>query len=95
MVSIPIPKRLSRNAVIQSFPRVRESNWRNLYNYEKSNGLYELRVDGPDRQTYYNVEKLVEWLMERSLYRRSDFNEPGELFFNSSSMHVTRHILAG
>lgn len=81
MTEAPRPKRLNRSAVKRSFPRVREATWENLFDYEKSNGLVECRVQGPDKHAYYDVERLMLWLQERDLYRRSDFYEPGEWFY--------------
>lgn len=94
MQTVPIPTKLNRNGIKQAFPRVSESKWRNLFDNEKNNGLYELRVEGPDKYAYYDVEQLMVWLMERSLYRRFDFREPGELLSDPTYHHVQRHVMA-
>ena len=90
-----LPSSLNRKAVKQAFPRVSEAKWDNLFDYEKHNGLYAIRVQGPDKYPYYDVEKLMAWLIQRSLYRRSDFQEPGELFYEGPRYAVKRHALAG
>ena len=95
MVKAPIPKRLNRGAIKRAFPQVSEATWDNLFDNEKNNGLHELRVRGPDSFVYYEVEAVMEWLMERNLYRRADFMEPGELLYERSSLTIRRHLLAG
>ena len=94
MVKAPIPERLNRNGIKQSFPRVPEATWCSFFKNEKNNGLCELRVIGPDKYAFYDVQELMSWLMERNLYRRSDFNQPGELLYDSPLPHVTTHLLA-
>ena len=95
MTKAPIPHRLNRAGIKRAFPKVGESTWDNLFDNEKNNGLYRLRVPGPDKYAYYNVENVTIWLMERNLYRRSEFSEPGELFYDRPSLPVRTHLLAG
>ena len=59
MVKVPIPKRLNRNGIKQEFPRVSYSSWRNYFDREKDNGLFEIRVIGPNNNAYYDLEKLM------------------------------------
>ena len=92
MVRAPIPKRLNRNGIKHSFPRVSLSSWRYYFDHEKENGLFELRVIGPNKNAYYDVEKVMSWLMERNLYLRFDFNQPGELLCDTPILNVTRHV---
>lgn len=96
MTRAPVPKRLNRGGLKRSFPKVSEATWDNLFDNEKANGLHDLRVQGPDKFAYYSVEGVMEWLMERNLYRRSDFYGPGELLYERSTMPAVRtHLLAG
>lgn len=90
-----IPPSLNRKAVKQSFPRVREATWENLFDYEKNNGLSECRTPGPDKYAHYDVEKLMTWLVQRGLYRRSDFYSHGEILFERSAPTIRTHVLAG
>ena len=93
MVKAPIPKRLNRNGIKQAFPRVSCSAWRNYFDREKDNGLFELRVIGPNKNAYYDVEKLMSWLVERNLYCRTDFKQPGELLFDSPVLSIRTHLI--
>lgn len=90
-----LPVSLNRKAVKQAFPRVRESTWDNLFDYEKNNGLYACRVEGPDKYAYYDVEKLMAWLVQRNLYRTSDFYQLGEILFSRPLPTMRTHVLAG
>lgn len=90
-----IPDKLNRGAVKRTFLKVRESTWENMFDNEKHNGLHDCRVPGPDKYAYYDVQKLMLWLMTRDLYRRSDFYEPGEILFTQYSPSIRRHVLAG
>lgn len=91
-----MPSSLNRKAVKQAFPKVSEATWDNLFDYEKSNGLYVLRVQGPDKYPYYDLERIMQWLVQRGLYRRTDFYEYGEIYYTpKQTMVVRRHVLAG
>jgi hypothetical protein len=90
-----LPDRLNRRAVKQAFPRVSESTWDNLFDYEKHNGLHALRVQGPDKYAYYDTEQLMVWLVQRSLYRKGDFYQPGEALYDRPMPMVRTHLLAG
>lgn len=89
-MDIPFPKRLNRSGIKQAFPRVREATWDNMFDNDKANGLYKCRVPGPDKGVYYDVEQIMLWLMERNRYRRSDFTQPGELFYEGPLLRVSR-----
>ena len=90
-----LPSSLNRKAVKQAFPRVREATWDNLFDYEKNNGLADCRVQGPDKYAYYDIDKLMLWLMQRGLYRKSDFYAYGEILFTAYAPNVRTHVLAG
>lgn len=90
-----LPTILNRRAVKAAFPRVREATWDNLFDNEKNNGLHACRVTGPDKYAHYDVQKLMQWLMTRALYRRTDFYEPGELLYTRPLPTIRTHVLAG
>lgn len=90
-----LPPSLNRKAIRKSFPRVREATWDCLFDYEKHNGLYKLRVQGPDKFPYYDTEALMQWLVQRGLYRRIDFYGYGEVLFEPGMATVRTHVLAG
>lgn len=90
-----LPPSLNRKAIRQAFPRVREAMWDNLFDYEKHNGLYEIRVAGPDKFPYYATEDLMAWLVQRGLYRVSDFKQIGELLYEGPGYSVRTHAIAG
>ena len=91
-----LPSSLNRKAVKQAFPRVTEATWDNLFDYEKCNGLYLIRVQGPDRYPYYDLDRLMQWLIQRALYRKRDFYEYGEILYEPRpAMQVRTHVLAG
>lgn len=90
-----LPTSLNRKAIKQSFPHVRESTWDNLFDNEKNNGLYALRVKGPDKYPYYDTQELMVWLVQRGLYRVGDFSAPGELLYEGPRFSVRTHALAG
>ena len=89
------PQTLNRRGLKQHFPRVREATWDNLFDYEKHNGLYACRVQGPDKHAHYDVEKVMEWLRNRSLYRTKDFYDVGEILYSRPQLQVRTHALAG
>ena len=91
-----LPNSLNRKAIKQTFLRVSEAKWDNLFDYEQHNGLYAIRVQGPDKFLYYDLEKLMQWLVQRGLYRRTDFYEYGEIYFEPKQvLQVRRHLIAG
>lgn len=93
---LTLPSSLSRKAIRQDFPKVSEGSWDSFFTHEKVNGLYALRVQGPSKYPYYDLDLLMQWLVQRGLYRRSDFYEYGEILFQPHQMpQIRRHVLAG
>lgn len=90
-----LPPSLNRKAVKQAFPQVREATWDSLFDYEKNNGLHACRVEGPDKYAYYDVEKLMAWLVQRGLYRIRDFEQAGEILYSRPLPQIRTHVLAG
>lgn len=91
-----LPTTLNRKAIRQAFPKIREATWDNLFDYEKNNGLHACRVEGPDKFAHYDLMRLMGWLVQRGLYRRSDFYEYGEIMFEGHrQLQVRTHVLAG
>ena len=90
-----LPLTLNRKGVKLAFPKVRESTWDNLFDYEKNNGLHACRVEGPDKFVHYDVQRLMDWLEARALYRRSDFYALGEILYERPVLTIRTHVLAG
>ena len=90
-----LPRTLNRKAIKRAFPRVREVTWESMFDYEKHNGLATCRAQGPDKHAHYDVDKLMLWLLQRGLYRRSDFYEYGEILYDSYAPKVRTHVMAG
>ena len=95
MTKAPLPKRLRRSGVKLTFPKVSEATWDNLFDNEKNNGLHAMRVSGPDKYAYYDIDGLMKWLVQRGWYRTFDFHEYGEILYQPSNFTVRRHAIAG
>mgnify|MGYP001575059166 CR=1 FL=1 len=72
-----LPDSLSRKAVKGNFTNVSEATWDYLFDYEKKNGLFEIRVRlGAMKRPYYDTKKLKKWLLNKGYYREIEFSEP-------------------
>ena len=73
-----LPDSLSRKAVKRNFTNVPEATWEYLFDYEKQNGLHEIRVPGPGtmKRPYYDTEKLMKWLVNAGYYTEAELSEP-------------------
>ena len=94
-----LPDKLSRRAIRKFFPLLSEGRWNALFDREKSNGLYEIRVEGPNSclfKAYYDLERLKTWLVMKGYYTPADFDiampTPSGVW---AGLQVRTHRLAG
>lgn len=94
MTKAPLPRILNRGGIKRTFQKVNEGTWDSLFDREKTNGLAKLRVPGHDKYAYYDVERVMTWLLEKNFYRRFEFYEPGEIL-HEGPLQVRRHVMMG
>ncbi len=96
MQNLLLPPELNRKAIAANFDRLTPCAWEKLFEKEKHNGLFELRVVGPDYAIYvhYSTAGLISWLIRNHRYSlaeiRDRFYEPAPI-----GPRVKQHILAG
>lgn len=70
-----LPNKLCRKAIKNCFPKVSEATWDYLFDYEKQNGLFELRVPGDYKKlAYYKTSGLMDWLVHNGHYTPVEFD---------------------
>ena len=76
-----LPARLSRKAIKLNFTKVSEATWDYLFDCEKQNGIFDLRVPGPGlmRRPYYSTEGIMLWLVNTGRYTQTEFHEPKQI----------------
>ena len=70
-----LPNSLNRRALKKCFPKVGGATWDYLFDYEKHNGLYELRVPGPGKYPFYSTVGVTKWLANKGYYTPADFSD--------------------
>lgn len=96
MQSLLLPPELDRRAVALNFDLISPCGWEKLFERERKNGLFELRVPGPDYvlNVHYDTRMLIEWLIRNHRYTLAQVRD---LFHEAPPVRpaVKQHLLVG
>ena len=95
MQNLLLPTELDRRAVAANFDFISPAGWEGLFDREKHNGLFALRVPGPDydQRTYYSTAGLIDWLIRNGRYSLAEIRH--RFYDPPVGPTVKVHLIAG